>query len=145
MPVANNINELKQMLQKRLSDAMEVTRNKSLTDMQEEVASFYTQGKPFLYTRTGNLKRSPRVTDLTVSDDKASFEAYLYRDDPGVYDNFNRTIFLINGFSSYFSPLQVFTAAENHTSGVLGKPGFWRRSLKRIEKDFNDTIRTFFS
>ena len=140
MPIANNMGDLQQMFRHQLQNAMQVVQSKVEADMFEEVGSFYTFGDPVLYPRTGNLGSSPRTTGLTLGGNSASFEAYL---ELGSYDSVNAYLQSL-GYASYFSPLQVFTAAEHGTDRVKGKPGFWRRSEAKFEKELNDTITSFF-
>ena len=52
--------------------------------------------------------------------------------------------FTSRGYASYFSPLQVLTAAENGGAHILGRSGFWRRSEEKIEQDLNETFASFF-
>lgn len=141
MPVANSMGELEQMFRHQLQSAMQVVQSKAEADMFEEVGSFYTSGSPKIYPRTGNLGSSPRTTALSIGGNSVSFDAYL---EQGSYDGVNAYLQSL-GFKSYFSPLQAFTAAENHTSHVLGRPGFWKRSEQRIEQDLNNTIASFFN
>lgn len=141
MPIANSSAELEQMIVREMQKAMQVTQRKIEADMFEEVGKFYTQGNPRLYTRTGNLGNSPRTTAISASGTSASFEAYL---DPGSYHVPNE-VFTSRGWKSYFSPLQVLTAAESHAAGILGKGGFWSRSLKRMKTEIITTIGQFFN
>ena len=140
MPIANNMGDLQQMFRHQLQNAMQVVQSKVEADMFEEVGSFYTMGSPRIYPRTGNLGSSPRTTALSVGGDSVSFEAYL---EPGSYDSVNAYLQSL-GWESYFSPLQAFTAAENHTSHVRGKPGFWKRSQVKMEQELNDAMTSFF-
>lgn len=141
MPIANSTAELEKMFQKELQKAMQVVEAKAEADMYEEVGNFYTIGNPTIYKRTGGLASSPRTTNLSISGNNVSFEAYLK---PHNYRVPNPD-FTRRGYASYFSPLQVLNAAEYHFAHVKGRPGFWRRSEKKIEKDLNNTISKFFN
>lgn len=141
MPIANSTAELEQMIRKQMMNALQVVQSKVEADMFEEVGKFYTQGNPRLYQRTGNLGSSPRTTGISGGGNSASFEAYL---EPGGYTVPN-PVFTSRGYASYFSPLQVLTAAESHAAHILGKGGFWSRSLKRMKEDLISTFSTFFN
>lgn len=141
MPVASSMGELEQMLRHQLQNAMQVVRAKAEADMFEEVGNFYTVGNPTIYQRTGGLGSSPRTTGLSMGGNSVSFEAYL---EPPSYTVPNPD-FTSRGYASYFSPLQAMNAAEYHFANVKGRPGFWQRSEKRIERDFHNTLSSFFS
>lgn len=140
MPVASSMGELEAMLRQQLQSAMQVVQAKSEADMFEEVGNFYTAGSPTIYQRTGALGSSPRTTGLSVGGNSVSFEAYL---EPPGYTVPNPA-FTSRGYASYFSPLQVLNAAEYHFANVRGRPGFWRRSEQKIERDLNSTLASFF-
>ncbi len=145
MPVANNSAELERMIVQQMQKAMQVTQRKIEADMFEEVGKFYTQGDPHWYTRTGGLANTPKTTGITLGGTTASFEAYL---DPnqGWYGEGNpNPAFTSRGWGSYFSPLQVISASESDAAGVLGKGGFWSRSLKRMKEDIMTTFGQFFN
>lgn len=140
MPVASSMGELEAMLRQQLQSAMQVVQAKSEADMFEEVGNFYTAGSPTIYQRTGALGSSPRTTGLSVGGNSVSFEAYL---EPPGYTVPNPA-FTSRGYASYFSPIQVLNAAEYHFANVRGRPGFWRRSEQKIERDLNSTLASFF-
>ena len=145
MPVANNSAELERMIVQQMQKAMQVTQKKIEADMFAEVGQFYSQGSPHWYTRTGGLANTPKTTGVTLGGTTVSFEAYL---DPnqGWYGAGNpNPAFTSRGFASYFSPLQVLTAAESHAAHILGKGGFWSRSLKRMKEDIMTTFGQFFN
>lgn len=139
--MANSMKELMQEIRKQAEKAMQIVQAKAEADMYKETGNFYTSGNPRLYQRTGNLGSSPRTTGLSSGGNTISFEAYL---DPGDYTAANARLRSM-GFSSYFSPLQVLTAAEHGASHILGRPGFWERSEEQIEKDLNEVMAQFFS
>lgn len=142
--VATNLNQLNQQLLNRLQSAMSVVSSKVLADMYQETGSFYTQGKPKIYVRTGALGDSPCTTSPTSSvsgtGGSVSFEAYLQENNYPVPND----AFTSRGYSSHFSGKEVLEAAENHTAHILGKPGFWNRSEKKFQKELDTTIRQFF-
>lgn len=145
MPVASSMGELENMLRKHLQNAMQVVQAKSEADMYEEVGNFYTVGHPTIYQRTGGLGSSPRTTGLSVGGNSVSFEAYLNQNQ-GWYGKDNpNPAFTSRGYASYFSPLQILNAAEYHFANVRGRPGFWHRSEQKIERDFKNTLASFFN
>lgn len=140
MPVANNSAELEKMIMDQVQKAMQVTQVKIKADMLKETKAFYSQGSPILYTRTGQLGSSPRTTPVVVGGNSASFEAYLQL---GSYHVPNEA-FTSRGWASYFSPLEVMTAAEAGTAHIKGKSGFWERSLQHMGKDVNTVFGRYF-
>jgi len=140
MPVANNSAELEKMIMDQVQKAMQATQVKIKADMLKETQAFYSQGSPKLYTRTGQLGSSPRTTPVAMGGNSASFEAYLQL---GSYHVPNEA-FTSRGWASYFSPLEVMTAAEAGTAHIKGKSGFWERSLQHMEKDVNTVFGRYF-
>ena len=140
MPVANNSAELEKMIMDQVQKAMQATQVKIKADMLKETKAFYSQGSPILYTRTGQLGSSPKTTPVSVGGNSASFEAYLQL---GSYHVPNEA-FTSRGWASYFSPLEVMTAAEAGTAHIKGKSGFWERSLQHMEKDVNTVFGRYF-
>ena len=140
MPIANNSAELEKMIMDQVQKAMQATQVKIKADMLKETQAFYSQGSPILYTRTGQLGSSPRTTPVVMGGNSASFEAYLQL---GSYHVPNEA-FTSRGWASYFSPLEVMTAAEAGTAHIKGKSGFWERSLQHMEKDVNTVFGRYF-
>lgn len=145
MPVANNSADLEQMIIQQMQKAMQETQRRVENDMLRETQSFYSQGSPSWYTRTGGIGRTPKTTGITSGGTSVSFEAYL-DENQGWYGAGNpNPAFTSRGFPSNFSPLQVLTAAENSTNYVLGRGGFWQRTLVDIEKDINTVFGSYFN
>ena len=140
MPVVTNSAELEKMIMDQVQKAMQATQVKIKADMLKETKAFYSQGSPILYTRTGQLGSSPRTTPVVMGGNSASFEAYLQL---GSYHVPNEA-FTSRGWASYFSPLEVMTAAEAGTAHIKGKSGFWERSLQHMEKDINTVFGHYF-
>ena len=140
MPVAKNSAELEKMIMDQVQKAMQATQVKIKADMLKETQAFYSQGSPILYTRTGQLGSSPKTTPVVIGGNSASFEAYLQL---GSYHVPNEA-FTSRGWASYFSPLEVMTAAEAGTAHIKGKSGFWERSLQHMEKDVNTVFGRYF-
>ena len=142
MPVATSWGELEQMFQKEMQSAMNELNARALQDMKEETANFYSIGSPRLYTRTGGLGNSPTVTGVSGGGNFLEFKMYL-NPNQGWYGRGNpNPAFTKRGYASYFSPMQILNAAEYHFAHVLGRPGFWRRSELKVERD---GIRIFTS
>ena len=141
MPEATNMADLEKMIQQQARTAMQDVQKKVLSDMNYEVGQFYLQGNPSLYVRTGNLRSSPRVTGITGGGNTFGFDAYL---DTGYYLVPN-PIFTSRGYASYFTPEEVFSAAESHAARILGKGGFWSRSLRDIKQDIVSIFSSYFN
>lgn len=60
MRKANSMAELEQLILNEMQKAMTVVHSKSLKDTENEVQSFYSQGSPSIYKRTGKLGKSVR-------------------------------------------------------------------------------------
>lgn len=142
MPTATSFSQLQDMMKKELRAAMHDAQDKVLNVMKEEVASFYSMGSPRIYDRTGTLESSPRVTGVNGGATHYEFEAYL---DTGLSYLVPNPAFTSLGLPSYFSTLEVYTAAETHTANVLGRPGFWARSEQRFQKELDSAMRSHFS
>lgn len=138
---AKNMSELETMLKKEIEKAMRVTSEKVLEDMYDETGKFYTGEQPTMYVRTGALGDTPRTTAISTLGNTISFEAYL--DTNHVYDTGKKPTMLdiLNLTKS---------VPERHSSvgylggNVRGRTGFWERSLERMERDFDETLRKFF-
>lgn len=141
MPSASSMAELERMLMAQMQKAMNVVSEKVKADMYEHTGEFYTQGKPELYVRTGGLGDSPRTTSLKKSGNEVSFEAYL---EPPSYKVPN-PVFTERHLPSRYSGSEVLGAAEVGQAGILGKPGFWKRSLDDMKKELQSTIPQFFT
>ena len=84
-----------------------------------------------MYKRTGNLRSSAERTPVSGGGNTISFEARL-----------NTT----HGYTTgTFSKIEVLEAAENHTSGVLGQPGFWSRSESKMQELLDSAMGAHFS
>ena len=128
--VATNMKQLEQMLRTKLKVAMQSASDNINSDITQNLSSFYTQGTPEFYKRTGNLGNSAERTPLSCSGNTISFEAGL-----------NTT----HGYTTgTFSKTEVLEAAENHEAGILGKPGFWEKSENNMQKLLDSAIRSLF-
>lgn len=145
MPSASSLGALEAMIRAEALAAMHELNSKALQDMQEETQGFYSQGSPVLYTRTGGLANSPKVTGVSGGMHDFSFQMYL---DPnqGWYGKGNpNPAFTSRGYASYYSPLQILNAAEYHFAHVLGRPGFWHRSELKVERDLQRIFSSHFN
>ncbi len=138
---ATNMRQLEQMLLKEMRKAMIVTSDKVLADMYDETGSFYAQGKPKMYKRTGALGDTPKTTPISSSGNVISFGAYL--DTSGGYttgDNPSMTQVL--NLANYGKPW--ITKSGSPARDTLGKRGFWERAEKKMQKTLDRTMRRFF-
>jgi hypothetical protein len=141
MPVATNMGQLRKMIQDEMKQAMNEAHSKIEADMKKELSEFYSQGSPKIYVRTGALGQSSRTTGISGGGNTLSFEAYL---EPPSYTVPNMD-FVNRGFPSRYSGKEVLSAAESHSSHILGKGGFWSRILKDIKTDLMDSMNSHFS
>lgn len=142
MKKATSMAELERMIMDEMQRAMTVVHAKSEQDTRNEVQSFYSQGSPTIYKRTGKLGSSVRSKGVSRSGKRVSFFIWLDR-------TYNYTVpnpdFIEKGFASYFSTPMVFEAAEAGTANIKGKSGFWARSEEKIESNLNSTFASFFN
>mgnify|MGYP004631427987 FL=1 len=128
--VATNMGQLEQMLRTKLKVAMQSASDNINSDITKNLSSFYTQGTPKIYKRTGNLGGSAERTPLSCVGNTVSFEAKL-----------NTT----HGYTTgTYSKTEVLEAAENHEHGVLGKSGVWAKSEGNMQKLLDSAIRSQF-
>lgn len=140
MPSASSLGALEAMIRAEALAAMHELNSKALQDMQEETQGFYSQGSPTIYTRTGQLGSSPRVTGVSGGMHDFSFTMYLEHPSYTVPN----PAFTSRGYASYFSPLQAMNAAEYHFANVKGRPGFWHRSELKVERDLQRIFSSHF-
>lgn len=137
---AKNMKELEQMLLKEMRKAMNVASERMLADMYDETGSFYTQGNPKMYQRTGMLGDTPKTTAVSSSGNVVSFRAYL--DTSGGYttgDNPSMTQVL--DLANYGKPWT--TKGGSLARATLGKKGFWERAEKKMQRTLDKTMEQF--
>lgn len=139
--VANNMAELEKMLLKEMKKAMQVSAQKSLADMYEETGDFYTGGDPDIYERTGALGDTPRTTEVSTSGNEVSYKAYLEKTG-GYTTGDNPSMEQVLNLANYGDAWT--TSSGKKARPVVGKSGFWERAERKIEKDLNDTMSSFF-
>lgn len=141
MKKANSMAELEQLILNEMQKAMTVVHSKSLKDTENEVQSFYSQGSPSIYKRTGKLGKSVRNYGVSKYGKNVHFYIWLDRTYSYVVPNPD---FIEKGFSSYFSTPMIFDAAEAGTANIKGRSGFWARSEQKIQSDLDSTFSSFF-
>ena len=133
MKKANSMAELEQLILNEMQKAMTVVHSKSLKDTENEVQSFYSQGSPSIYKRTGKLGKSVR-----------NYGGSKYGKNVHFYIWLDRTYSYVVPNPSYFSTPMVFDAAEAGTANIKGRSGFWARSEQKIQSDLDSTFSSFF-
>ena len=128
--VVTSLAQLEQLLRAEMTSAMQMASDNIHSDIQKNLASFYSVPPGKRYVRTGNLRNSAERTPVTTAGNICSFEAKL-----------NTT----HGYTTgTFSKTEVLNAAENHEAGILGSPGFWRKSEERMQERLDSAIRSHF-
>ena len=128
--VVTSLAQLEQLLRAEMTSAMQMASDNIHSDIQKNLASFYSVPPGKRYVRTGNLRNSAERTPVTTAGTTCSFEAKL-----------NTT----HGYTTgTFSKTEVLNAAENHEAGILGSPGFWRKSEERMQERLDSAIRSHF-
>lgn len=142
--MASPLDSVRQRIQQKAREAVAETEAKGLTSAINNVASFYTMGNPTVYQRTGQLGSSARSKG--VSGTGNTYETTIYLDVGGTSYDVPNPAFDYDGTGrfSHFSSQEVFEAAENHTSGVKGKPGFWKKTETEIEQAFDEAMSKRF-
>lgn len=142
MKAVSSMAELETMILAEMTKAMSIARAKSEQDTKTEVESFYSQGHPKIYHRTGKLGKSTKSHGTFSGGKSVSFVVWL--DQTYSYTVPNPD-FIERGFPSYFSTPMVFEAAEAGTANIKGRSGFWARSLEKIKSDTDDALSAFFT
>lgn len=142
MGTASSMAELEKMIMDDIYKAMTVARAKAEQDTKTEVQSFYSQGSPKIYKRTGKLGKSVKAHGANRFG--RSVEFYVWLDQTYSYTVPNPD-FIERGFSSYFSTPMVFDAAESGSANIKGKPGFWARSFEKIKSDTDNALGAYFA
>ena len=97
MKIASSMAELEKMIMDEIYTAMSVARSKSEQDTKTEVQSFYSQGSPTIYKRTGNLGNSVRANGASRGGRSVEFTVWL---DQGISYNVPNPDFTSRGFPS---------------------------------------------
>lgn len=87
---------------------------------KENVESFYSQGFPEQYLRTGKYEHSAESSGVFGGNGNYHYNIHL-----NVSDYKTGT----------FSGQTVFEEAQHNGSGILGKPGTWDDSVRDIEEE----------
>lgn len=117
--------ELEKLSQAKMRKAMNETVVEGWVKARENAEDFYSVGSPRVYERTGTYGDAPDADPVTGSGNELHSRIYMNPNNHGY-----RT--------GTFSAQEVWEAAENHTAGVLGKPGRWAQTVKDV-KDIIDT------
>ena len=100
--------------------------NEGFSKTQEDIQSFYSQGNPIRYVRTGALGDSP--SSDPPSGGNGNYHYNIRLDDPS-YD------------TGTYSGHTVLEEAQHNGSGILGKPGTWEEA----QEDIRQAIENNFS
>lgn len=138
----SNMAAIKRAIQKEAKAAMRDAQKKMWKKTRQEIESFYNQGSPTIYERTGTLGNSPQITNLQDSGDSLEYEIYL---DQSVSYEVPNEAFTSRGFPSYFTTPEIFEAAESGSFGVKGKSGFWARSEAEFQNILDSAMAQHFN
>lgn len=83
----------------------------------ESIGSFYGQGNPVLYQRTGKYKKSPISSGVQGGSGNYKYTIELQVSEYG---------------TGNFSGQEVFEEIQHNGSGILGKPGTWDEAQQSI-------------
>ena len=97
----------------------------------ENALSFYDQGEPKYYHRTGTYGTAPNTDGVKGFGNTQEVEIYM--EEAG------------HGYSTgTFSAQEVWQAAEDHTYGVLGRPGRWAQTESDVQDIINNVCSEHF-
>lgn len=126
-----NISSLMAGLQQELRSAMTEISLQGLLKAHENANEFYDQGDPEYYKRTGTYGTAPNTDGVKGFGNVQEVEIYM--EESG------------HGYSTgTFSAHDVWDAVENHTSGVLGKPGRWAETESDVQDIVNNVMSEHF-
>ena len=142
MPTANNMAELRAMLLKEMSSAMQEASETVLADMQEATDYFYAGGAPKQYTRTGALGDTPTVTDVRrAGSDAIAFDAYL-NDQSSYLSGARPTMGQVLLLADQGVPFTTNSGANARPT--VGNKGFWKKAKTEMKKSLRKTIKAHF-
>lgn len=119
-------------LSKEMLSAMQEVDAKGKAKAKANAKQFYSQGSPKRYNRTGKYGDAPDSTGAQGGGGHVSTEIYMNESGHGYT-------------TGTFSAREAWEAAENHTSGVLGKPGRWAQTEQDIEQLANEIFAKHFN
>ena len=138
----SNLDALLHAIESKMSKAMSAASRDIERAMLQETEGFYSKGNPVMYKRTGQLERTPRVSELSGGNsDEQSFRAYL--DESGGYPAITYT-YWDGGQTTSKAPSMTdvlnLTNYGTTSSSVgklhpaLGKKGYWERAKARMQE-----------
>lgn len=117
----NSFAELERKCQAKMRKAMEETVVEGWIKAKENAEDFYSIDSPNrIYNRTGKYGDAPDADEISGEPNHLHSKIFM-----NPYNHGYRT--------GTFSAQEVWQAAENHTSGVIGKAGRWAQTEKDIE------------
>ena len=93
---------------------------------KEDIESFYSQGNPIRYIRTGAYGESPESTGVSGGNGNYDYNIYL---DPPEYT------------TGTYSGQKVMEEAQWHGSGILGRAGTWFEAEHDIEEALKNNFK----
>ena len=136
------LDSLRSRIKQKALDVMQETEAKALSATQDNLYGFYSIAGTGRYKRTGQLGESAKSSGISI--DGNCYENHIYLDIENVVYKVPNPAFN-PPYASYFTPQEVFSAAEEGKAHIAGKPGFWAKSEKEIEDIFYDSIRRHFN
>lgn len=99
---------------------VDASESGGLSKTKENVESFYSQGFPTQYLRTGALGESPESSGVSGGNGEYKYKIHL-----------NEPTYSTGTYSGH----TVLEEAQHNGSGILGKPGTWDDSVQDIEEE----------
>ena len=148
MAVYTSIDDLQKAIMAEINKAMEDASKEIKETMQKEVDSFYSEGDPVMYERTGQLGKTPKVSPIKSTATESSFDAYLdtsYRYPAITYTYYDGsqttskrpTMTDVINLTNYGTT----SSSVGYLHPALGKPGYWERSVKQMKKILNQNLK----
>lgn len=106
---------------------VEASESEGFQMTKEDIQSFYLQGNPVMYQRTGAYGNSPESTGVSGGNGEYHYNIHL---NPPTYT------------TGTYDGQKVMEEAQHHGSGILGRAGTWFEAQQDIEealkKKFSD-------
>jgi hypothetical protein len=120
---------LKAALQKEMYASVREATEMSYEDLKSNVEHFYDSGAEGRYHRTGQLRNSPQLKEISFSGDTATGEIEIDTNSPS-YNPSGRSV------------EEIYSYAEE--DGLIGMGGFWQRTEEKIKDNIEDAFSKHF-
>lgn len=105
-------------IDKEIRNRAKMAQIQGFRSTKMRIGTFYSQGSPVLYVRTGTYKGTPQSSGVSGGNGEYHYEIHLETPsyNTGKHDG-----------------ATILEDIQNNGSGVLGKPGTWDEAVRDIE------------